>query len=134
MKSSENHRFSDDFKCNRSYLIHLNSLDIRSEICNNPLGKPGNEYFNFRISIYQQQNYHCHPKHTNSYNSDYYCIFPLLLRFFPNYVCAYFPVKLLSETQNPTETEAIPCVSRKFFCWKFPQLCSQLVISTIGNQ
>ena len=32
MKSSKNHRFSDDFKGNRSYLICLNSLNVRSQI------------------------------------------------------------------------------------------------------
>ena len=32
MKSSENHRFSDDFMGNRSQLIHLNLFNIKSKI------------------------------------------------------------------------------------------------------
>ena len=32
LKSPENHKFSDDFTRNRSYLIRSNSLDVRSEI------------------------------------------------------------------------------------------------------
>ena len=39
LKTSENHRFSVDFRRNKNYLIYLNSLNIRGEIWRRSLTK-----------------------------------------------------------------------------------------------
>lgn len=72
---------------------------------------PGNENVNFSISIFSTSIIfiiHCNPKHTNSYNSDYYCIFPMYFILITNYVHIFCLSSSLKGSKSMSLQENLP--------------------------